>query len=321
MKVVQKAPRDQRKSYGKYKQTQGRADPIIVRRALGFPGDVQHPSSKKTKRQRRYFTRAAQRFASSRGPDRDMLNKATRLALTGSGSQPGGSQVLIGQPADISQSIRNQQLGKSVPNFHYPCLYVTDRLGHIFPVDGGFFWYDTEPVESWNSRKLKSNELIWIPFDQERQPMGFMFTPSLKHTCTTGYRPTLQETFNMSTLQVNPSVEFVFSQAFNPNSPFWYPWFDQVEVYKPDPPAHIGFIGRSWKWEGLGLSRGFLVHFEIEYQFPECILFHLIDFTADELDLDTTTMVGMSFYRPGWVMSYEWFLINPFTPTTVRWSV
>ena len=313
MKVTQTEKRYQHKSYAKYKQTLGTADPIIVRRAVPFPNAVIHPSSIATKQQRQRLTRASKAESSALGSDKDLIKQAARLSLTGTGSQPGEAKVLTGRQAFVSQAIRDQQLGETVNNFMYPCFKITDRNDRPFPHNSAQFTYEDEPHYGPPGTQLLENDWIFVPFDLERPVYGFSASPPRGFTNVRKHTPPTTEILGMRNHYMNPNIRFRFYTYTWPYA-HWYPWrddvmysasigFDGLHVFARTAEYHFGPPGMDWC----------IIDFDIEYVTDDHWRYHFNDFDYFQ-PTPYGRSVGISYnvyYEPT-----RYYSIDPFVPFT-----
>jgi len=210
MKVTQTGPRDQRKSFAKYKQTLGRADPIIVRRALTFAHAVTHPSSRATAQQRDRFARASQYEASINFEDKNLVPLANRLSFVSKPGTTGTAKVLTGRQAIVSQAIRDQQLDHPIINFFYPCLETRDAAGNLFDMDGAYIYLNANHDDRLYSRKLNNTEFLFTAVPS--YATGFTVVPQP----VKGFDPFLyyanldRLAIHRDTANLKPSVRFWF---------------------------------------------------------------------------------------------------------------
>lgn len=178
MKVTQTGPRDQRKSFAKYKQTLGRADPIIVRRALTFAHAVTHPSSRATAQQRDRFARASQYEASINFEDKNLVPLANRLSFVSKPGTAGTAKVLTGRQAIVSQAIRDQQTGNPIVNYFYPCLNTRDAVGNTILLDAITMINADNPAQQWIGRKLNETQFLFPGLPPDVQNVNINHIPT-----------------------------------------------------------------------------------------------------------------------------------------------
>lgn len=311
MKVTQTETRHQRKSYAKYKQTLGKADPIIVRRAVSFPNVVTHPSSTATKVQRQRLARASQAASSALGSDKDAIRQATRLSLTGSGSQPGQAKILTGRQAFISQAIRDQQLGETVANFRYPCFKITDRLDRPFHFTHARFNYFEPPVIRPTGIQLLEEDWIFIPFDVEYQVKNLSFRPWNGLADIREYGVANRAMLDWHTYQLNPAIMLYF-WGYNLPRTEWRAYYPESVAIPSTYKNGIRFLGNTCRDSANPKIKYWcLVDFDIEYISATHWTYHFNQFDHQLTDPEQQ---GIGTYLCTGFPTSTTRRIKPFTP-------
>jgi len=129
-KITLGEQREQESSYQFYKQPSERGEIIVVRRKVAMPSDVEHKSSRATKRQRETFSRASKRWASLPGPVKADFRK--KYGIVDAQTPHGLSDIKVLQGAQLftSQEIHLQKYHdehQEVP--FYLCFVLTDERG------------------------------------------------------------------------------------------------------------------------------------------------------------------------------------------------
>lgn len=134
-KIKLGALREQEASYHLYKQPSERGEIIVVRRKLAMPSDVEHRSSRETKRQRERFGEASKRWASIPGPLKAELREKYGIVDTQTPHGLSEIKVLQGAQLFLSQEIHQQkyhQAHQEIPL--YACIILVDQF--LNPLDG-----------------------------------------------------------------------------------------------------------------------------------------------------------------------------------------
>lgn len=127
-KVTPGEPREQQSSYQLYKQPSGGDQIIAVRRKLAMPSDVEHKSSRETKRQRERFGAASKRWASIPGPVKADLREKYGIVITQTAHGLSEPKVLQGAQLFVSQESHRQkyhQEHQEIPLWF--CIQSVDR--------------------------------------------------------------------------------------------------------------------------------------------------------------------------------------------------
>jgi len=148
-KITLGEEREQQSSYQLYKQSLGGDQIIAVRRKVAMPSDVEHRSSRETKRQRERFAEASKRWASIPGPVKADLRE--KYGIVYAHKSPGLSEPKVLQGAQLytSQEIHQQkyhQAHQEVPPF--VCMVLRDERANIVDLPGYLAYGPT--VFDWN---------------------------------------------------------------------------------------------------------------------------------------------------------------------------
>jgi len=169
-KVILKAKRDIEAGYHIYRQPSPAGELTTVRRKVAMPSDVEHSSSRATKRQRQTFSAASKRWAAIPSVIKAELRQKYGIVETQSPHGTSQTKVLWGAQLFTSQEIHGQKYHHQHQGLPpYVCMVLTDEHNTVLDLPGyleyGPWLFDWTACKSYY---LSAGNTLFYPIPRAR---------------------------------------------------------------------------------------------------------------------------------------------------------